>query len=113
MPNFKDLFRLFLAKNIETFDKAKEVIKELHDLVESSFGGIEAESVRSMIKDVAYKEHEVDLIQRQLLKEFFHAGENMSHVSFHQWIRLFETIGSISNLSENLAYRVRMTLEIQ
>jgi len=113
LPIFNDVFKLFLNKNIETFDKAKAVIRELHELIESSFGGIEAENVRTMIKQVAYQEHEVDLIQRQLLKEFFQAGELMSHVSFYQWIRLFESIGAISNLSENLAYRVRMTLEVQ
>ncbi len=113
LPIFSDLFKLFLNKNVETFDRAKAVIRELHELIESSFGGIEAENVRTMIKEVAYREHEVDLIQRQLLKEFFQAGELMNHVSFYQWIRLFESIGSISNLAENLAYRVRMTLEVQ
>ena len=113
LPIFSGVFKLFLHKNIETFDKAEAVIRELHELIESSFGGIEAEDVRTMINEVAYHEHEVDLIQRQLLKEFFLAGEQMNHVSFYQWISLFESIGSISNLSENLAYRVRMTLEVQ
>ena len=113
LPIFSDLFKLFLHKNIETFDKAKAVIRELQELVESSFGGMEAESVRDMIAQVAQQEHEVDLIQRRLLKEFFLAGEKMNHVSFYQWIRIFEAPGALSNLSENLAYRVRMTLEVQ
>lgn len=113
LPIFSDLFKLFLHKNIETFDKAKAVIRELQELVESSFGGMEAESVRDMIAQVAQQEHEVDLIQRRLLKEFFLAGEKMNHVSFYQWIRIFEATGALSNLSENLAYRVRMTLEVQ
>lgn len=113
LPIFKDEFKLFLHKNIETFDKAKAVIRELHELVESSFGGMEAESVRSMVEEVAYGEHEVDLIQRELLKSFFKAEDQMTYVTFYQWKSLFESISSISNLSENLAYRVRMTLELK
>ncbi len=113
LPIFKEEFRLFLDKNIETFDKARSVTQELHELIESSFGGMEAESVRTMVEEVAYREHEVDLIQRQLLKSFFKADDQMSYVTFFQWERLFQSLGSISNLSENLAYRVRMTLELQ
>lgn len=113
LPIFKNEFKLFLHKNIETFDEAKLIIKELHELVESSFGGIEAEKVRSMVDEVAYREHEVDLIQRQLLKSLFKAEDQLTYVTFHQWQRLFESIASISNYSENLANRIRMTLELK
>lgn len=113
LPSFKEDFFLFLKKNIETFDKAFLIIKELNDLVESSFGGIEAEKVRKMVDEVAYKEHEADLLQRQLLKSFFKAEDQMTYVTFHQWERIFECTGAISNLSESLANRVRMTLELK
>ncbi|WP_068471406.1 TIGR00153 family protein [Candidatus Protochlamydia phocaeensis] len=113
LPIFKEEFKLFLQKNIETFNGAKLIIKELHELVESSFGGIEAEKVRSMVDDVAYHEHEADLIQRQLLKSVFKAEEQMSYITFSQWQRLFESLAAVSNLSENLAFRVRMTLELK
>lgn len=113
LPIFKDVFKLFLQKNIETFDEAKLIIKELHELVESSFGGIEAEKVRAMVDEVSYREHEVDLVQRQLLKSLFQAEDQLTYVTFHQWQRIFESIASISNLSENLAYRIRMTLELK
>lgn len=113
LPIFKQEFKLFLHKNIETFDEAKLIIKELQDLVESSFGGMEAAKVRSMVDEVAYREHEVDIIQRQLLKSLFKAEDQLTYITFHQWQRLFESIASISNLSENLAYRIRMTLELK
>lgn len=113
LPIFKEEFKLFLRKNIEAFDEAKLIIKELQDLVESSFGGIEAEKVRAMVDEVAFREHEADLIQRQLLKSLFKAQDELNYITFHQWQRLFESIASISNLSENLAYRVRMTLELK
>lgn len=113
LPAFKEEFKFFLNKNIETFNGAELIIKELHDLLESSFGGIEAEKVRNMVSDVAYKEHEVDLAQRKLLKSFFKTEDQLTFASFHLWQKIFESIGAISNLSENLAYRIRMTLELK
>lgn len=113
LPIFKNEFKLFLQKNIETFDEAKLIINELHELVESSFGGNEAEKVRTMVDVVAFQEHEVDLLQRQLLKSLFNAEEQLTYVTFYLWQRIFESIASISDLSENLAYRIRMTLELK
>ncbi len=113
LPIFKQEFKLFLQKNIETFDEANLIVKELYQLIESSFGGMEAAKVRSMVDEVAYLEHEVDMIQRQLLKNLFGAENQLNYMTFYQWQRLFESIASISNLSENLAYRIRMTLELK
>ena len=113
LPSFKEEFKIFLQKNIETFDGAQRIIRELNDLIESSFGGIEAEKVKSMVDEVAYKEHEVDIIQRKLLKSLFKAEDQLTFTAFHQWQKLFESIATISNLSENLAYRIRMTLELK
>lgn len=113
LPIFQDEFKIFLQKNIETFEGAHAIIKELHDLVESSFGGIEAEKVRAMVHEVAFNEHEVDLIQRKLLKKLFQGESELTYITFDLWQRLFENIASISNLSENLADRLRMTLELK
>ena len=113
LDTLQEDFYAFLNKNIETYNQANAVIHELHELLESSFGGIEAEKVRNMIDSIAHKEHEVDLIQRRLLKNFFNSDEHYTLSTFHIWQRIFEAIGSISNLSERLAYRLRMTLEIK
>lgn len=113
LPQFQELFHRFLEKNLSTFSEVTLVMRELHELIESSFGGIEAEKVRQMVEEVADREHEVDLIQRQLLKQLFMCENRLSYGEFGLWQKIFETIGEISNLSENLAYRVRATLELQ
>ena len=59
LPVFKKEFKDFLNKNIDAFDSALRIIKEMHELLESSFGGPEAEKVRSMVDEVSFKEHEV------------------------------------------------------
>lgn len=106
----KDFFD-FLKHNISTFQSALLVVKELHDLLESTFGGMEAEKVRHMVDQVAYQEHETELIQRKLLKGFIQEEHQMTYATFYLWQRIFEAFSAISNLSENLANRVRMTLE--
>ncbi len=112
-PHFRDNFYDFLEKNFDTFDCALRIIEELHELLESSFGGVEAEKVLHMVNQVAYKEHEVDMIQRTLLQNFFECDEEMSYPSFYLWDKIFENVGKISNLSEKLGYRIRMTLELK
>jgi uncharacterized protein len=110
-PHFKDEFKEFLLKNISTFDSAFLIIKEMHELLESSFGGMEAEKVRTMIEEVSFKEHNVDLVQRKLLKKLFQSEEYMSYATFHLWQKICSATAAISNLSETLAFRVRLTLE--
>jgi len=110
---FKANFNAFLAINIETFNVVHRIIKELQDLLESSFGGIEAEKVRALVDDVAFKEHEADIIQRKLLKSLYRHDDQMSYTVFHLWQKILETTGEISNLSEKLAHRIRMTLDVK
>jgi uncharacterized protein len=113
LPSFRTEFHDFLKKNIIAFESARLIIKELHELLESSFGGVEAEKVRAMVENVAYEEHEVDLVQRQLLKKLFQVENEMTYTTFHLWQKICEALAAISNLSENLAFRVRMTLDLK
>ena len=106
------LFR-FITKNIESFEGARRIIQELHELLESSFGGTEAEKVKNMIEDIAYKEHEADLIQRELLQSLYRLENSISYGIFDQWQKIFECIGAISNQSEKLANCVRQTLDVK
>lgn len=112
-PPFQNSLKFFLEKNIDCFDDAHLVIKELHDLLESSFGGLEAEKVRTMVDSVAFKEHEADVLQRALLIDLFKAEDQLTLSTFHLWQRIIENLSDLSNVSEKLAYRIRMTLEIK
>jgi predicted phosphate transport protein (TIGR00153 family) len=113
LESFKGEFNDLLMTNIKSFNSARNIIKELHDLIESSFGGHEAEKVRLMVEDVAYQEHEADLIQRKLLKNLFASESQMTYSTFFLWLKICEAIASISNLSEKLANRIRMTLDLK
>lgn len=109
----KDLFLDFCSKTTECFHLSRRVIEELDELLESGFGGAEAEKVRELVHDVALKEHEVDLCQRELLRVVFDSEDVLSYTEFHLWLRILSEIATISDLSENLADKVRTTLEIK
>lgn len=113
LDSFKNDFHEFLDKNIETFTSTKLIIKEMHELLESSFGGNEAHKVRAMVDDVSFKKHESDMIQRKLLKNLFKSENEMSYTSFHLWLKIIESLGDISNFSEKLANRVRLMLDLK
>lgn len=107
----KDLTHFF-NKSAEVFWSAKRIIEEIDELLESSFGGIEAEKVKSMVEETAYKEYEALLLQRQLLKRLYTEGESLSTPSFTHWLRIVEGVGLMAKLSEKLANRIRMILEV-
>lgn len=113
LPSFQEQFFNFLDKNIQCFLEARKIIQELHELLESSFGGIEAEKVKTMCDNVAFLEHEADCIQHELLRSLFQSEKELSFGVFGLWQKIFEATGSISNLSEKLADSVRMTLDIK
>ena len=56
---------------------------------------------------------EVDICQRKLLKIVFDSEDSLSHTQFYLWLRILSEIATISDLSENLADKVRTTLEKQ
>ena len=109
----KQDFRQFLDKNLESFDVAKRIIQQMDELLESSFGGFEAERVTKMVDEAAFKEHEADVMQKTLQKTIFGMEKNLSMGSFLLWLKIIETLGSISDLSENLGNRVRMILDVK
>jgi len=110
---FRADFQALLAKNVETFDASRAVIGELERLLESGFGGAEAEHVKAMVEDVAFKEHESDLIQRTLLQALLAHEDELSKGEFYLWLRILRQVSMVSDLSEKLANRVRMTLELK
>ncbi len=106
-------FRLFVDKNLEAVQAVREVVHHLDELMESGFGGAEADRVKGMVEGVALKEHEVDVIQRRLLKTMLAREADFTYGEFFLWTRLIQQVADLSNLSEKLGNMIRMTLEIK
>ncbi|MCI0382624.1 MAG: TIGR00153 family protein [Chlamydiae bacterium] len=116
LGEYQDLFidlSTFFIKCCEVFWSAKRIIEEIDELLESSFGGIEAEKVKAMVEETAFKEHEATLMQRDLLKKFFTQYDSISAGSMFLLLKMVDAIADMAKLSEKLANRIRMVLEVK
>lgn len=107
------LFQDFIKKSFECFEQVHLIIAETDNLLECSFGGNEATLVAQLTDKVAYKEHEADLLQRELTQKIFKLSDQMTPSTFYVWMKLIQEVASIADISEKLANRIRMTLEFK
>ena len=112
IPEIREDFVALCQKNVEVFRLARQVIKELEDLLECSFGGIEAEKVKGMVEQIAFHEYETTQIRNRLLKTLYSKGERLPYPAFHLTLTLIEEISNLARLSEKLGNRIRMLLEL-
>lgn len=105
-------FTRFCQKNIEAFWLGREVVRELDELLECSFGGIEAEKVKGMVEQIAFFKYEAAQIEYELKRSIYQAGERLAQPEFHLWLALIEDIANLSHLAEKLGNRIRMLLEL-
>ncbi|MCY3974782.1 MAG: TIGR00153 family protein [Simkaniaceae bacterium] len=115
-PLEKELYgdlRALYEQNVKAFWDARTIVKELQGLLQTSFGGMEAEKVKTIIENTSYLEHEADTMKYEMLKKFFSGSENRSGPVFYLYIQLVEKINEISHISESLANRIRMILELK
>ncbi len=106
-------FTLFCQKNLEAFWLSREVIKELDELLECSFGGIEAEKVKGMVEQIAFLEYEADQLEYKLTRTIYQEGSKLPQSAFHLWLSLIHDIADLAHIAEKLGNRVRMLLELQ
>ncbi|MCB1108948.1 MAG: DUF47 family protein, partial [Chlamydiia bacterium] len=85
----------------------------MEELLESSFGGIEAEKVKRLVEKTAFKEYEADKAKYALTKMLCAKGQGLSTPGFYLGHRLINEVGQLSHLSERLANRIRMILELK
>jgi hypothetical protein len=101
------------GKSIEAFWLGRKIIQELEELLESSFGGIEAQKAKGMVEQIAFCEHETVVFRNHLKKRLYVEGDKMAYPSFHLCLTLIEEIAMLACLSEKLANRIRMLLELK
>ncbi|KAA3610469.1 MAG: TIGR00153 family protein [Calditrichaeota bacterium] len=111
IKGLKAELKAFLDKNTGAVESVHQIIHELERLLQSSFGGAEAKRVKQMVNDVAFLEHEVDIMQRGILKKLYNMETKLDYASFNLWINIIQTVSSLSNLSEKLAYKISSLIE--
>ena len=92
---------------------AGSIVDELDELVETGFGGAEAEKIRGLCRDVAYTEHEADVVAHEFVRGIYARDTEMTHGEFHLWMRLTRTLSDLPNTAENLADSIVMVLDLK
>lgn len=113
LPTLLPHLERLINKNVEAFSDTYKIMGEIDELLESSFGGVEAEKVKAMIDQTSYKEHESDVLKTAALKQLFLLADDLPYPSFYLWLRIIEKVSDISHIAEKLAGRIRMILEIK
>ncbi|MDB2525275.1 TIGR00153 family protein [Mariniblastus sp.] len=106
-------FDKFVGFNIKACEICASIINQMDELIESGFGGIEAERIRGLAKETALAEHEADVVQLQLLKKIYAHDTDFSTGEFHLWMRVTRVLSRLANDSENLANRILKTLSLK
>jgi uncharacterized protein len=102
----EDLFA-YLRKSLEAAYLGVDIISELDAMLETSFGGKEAEHVIEMIDKVSLLEWEADKKQYKLAQHLFELESEINPVDVMMWFEIFKVIGNIANSAEKMAKKLR------
>ena len=108
---FDKIFDSFFESCLATFYATRDVVERLDELVETGFGGPEANNVHKLIDTVALKEHEADVFQREAIRMLLKLEDEMSYGDFFLWTSVLRQLGGIADDSEHLAESIRNILE--
>ncbi|MDH3283879.1 MAG: TIGR00153 family protein [Acidobacteriota bacterium] len=89
---------------------AREIIGQLDELLEASFGGPEADRVISLIEKVSLEEHEVDKKVYAISRQLYKNEQAIGSVELGLWQKLFQLIGKLANAAESIGDQVRLML---
>ena len=111
--DLKEDFDRFVEFNVQACQICADIVNQMDELIESGFGGKEAERIRGLAKDASFAEHQADVVQLQLLKKVYAHDVDFSVGEFHLWMRVTRVLSRLANVSENLANRILKTLSLK
>ena len=89
---------------------ACDLIHELDNLLEASFGGVEAEKVEKACHQLATYEWEADKKQFVLAQKLFSLGEALSAADLLLWNEVNKKLGAVADKSELIGKTLRIFL---
>ena len=106
----KDPLCALARKCLETCEKAGKIIEEFDELVETGFGGREADSVEDMLNELNQIEDETDEMGLQLTRTLFAQEDSMKPVSVMMCYQLFQWVGDLADFAEKAGDRLRLMI---
>jgi len=111
--DLQESFRKYRTLSSQSVDLVGSIIDQLDELVETGFGGAEAEKIRSLAHEVAFTEHQADVVAHEFVRGIYARDSELTPGEFHLWMRLTRTLSQLSNTAENLADSITMVLDMK
>ncbi|WP_319508718.1 TIGR00153 family protein [uncultured Methanolobus sp.] len=96
-----------MAKTLETVEMYEDLVSTLSELLETSFSKRDVEETLHLVVKVEEMEHQVDIIEKDLVKQIFRNEDTIGAVGVYHLARLVRGIGDIADKSEHAADRLR------
>jgi predicted phosphate transport protein (TIGR00153 family) len=106
----KEQLDTLLVSTLNICTEAKTIIEELDELVEVGFGGREHDKVIQMIDALRKSEGNIDQLLHTIRRTLFSVEDSLSPVSAMFWYKIVDSLGSMSDLAENMADRLLLFL---
>jgi predicted phosphate transport protein (TIGR00153 family) len=87
---------------------AYNIVQELDNLMEVSFGGAEADVVLKMVDQLSTREWEADKLQFKITKEIYAMEDDLSKGDFFVLMEIIRTLGSLADKCEKVGKILRM-----
>lgn len=106
-PEIREGFIELMTKTLQTVEMYEALVSTLGELLESSFSKRDVEDTLQLVTKVEEMEHQVDIIEKELMRTIFNNEDIVGALSAYHLSRLVRGIGDIADNSEHAADRLR------
>ena len=106
----KEALDQLVSESCKVCCQGADIVQELDELVETSFGGSEAEKVLAMIEKVNADETVADGVELAAAKTLFSLEEEIGAHEIMVWLRIIGKLGDLANVAERMANRLRLLI---
>ncbi|MCP4497658.1 MAG: DUF47 family protein, partial [Phycisphaeraceae bacterium] len=98
----------FVTSAVATTVAARDVMRNLDELVATGFAGPDVILVEKAIGEVLDLENKADEAENEVTRILFRNEESMSAVSVILWLRIFEWVGDLADYPKKVCNRLRL-----
>ncbi|WP_406656321.1 TIGR00153 family protein [Methanolobus sp. ZRKC2] len=100
-------FLELMTKTLDTVEIYENLVDTLSELLETSFSKKDVEETLALVVEVEEMEHQVDLVEKDLIKKVFNEEDELGGAGVYHLTQLITGIGDIADKAENAADRLR------
>ena len=109
-PKLADEFRAFVDQILAVSDNLIDAADDMDGLVESSFGGAEAQSVLRKIAGLNEGEWKADRMQRKLSQHIYEIEKELDPITIIFYEKMLHALSGIANSAENTGEILRQMI---